>query len=130
MKILSKILCLFLIAQTAYAGKIIYPWRATSVITLKGETFEVWLDADDGQTVTSVELVSPLLTLPVEFTSQDGDWEYDNVSGNRYNTSLTVTVPETAPAERFDLVLKTSTGDLVSPAASRMATSITSLVPF
>jgi len=94
--------------------KIIYPWRATTAIVKSGENFEVWLNADQGQTVNSVQLKGPYNTVSCSHSILDGEWEYDSNSGNIYNTKVTVTVPAETPEDRYDLVLKTSTGDEVS----------------
>ncbi|MBM4104292.1 MAG: discoidin domain-containing protein [Planctomycetes bacterium] len=97
-----------------FGGKIVYPWRSTTAIVLPGGSFEVWFDADSGQTVNSVELQGPYNTVYPTKSITTGNWEYDQMSGNRYDTRITVTVPANAPADRYDLVLKTSSGDVFS----------------
>lgn len=100
--------------NSGWCGQIIYPWRASTAIVLAGESFEVWFDADDGQTIASVELKGPYNIVYTTMSVEIVDVEYDPLSQNRYNTRITVTVPENAPADRYDLVLKTSTGNVNS----------------
>ncbi len=94
--------------------KIIRPWRSTTEIVKPGESFQVWFNADAGQEVLSVRLEGPYSRITCTDSVSNGDWEFDPLSGNRYNTRITVTVPPEAPADRYDLVLETSTGDEVS----------------
>lgn len=109
-------ICLFIIGFycTGWCGKIVYPWRVTTAIVLPGESFEVWFDAEEGQTVNTVELKGPYNTVCTTKKVMAGNWEYDADSGNTYNTNITVTVPADTPADRYDIVLKTSTGDAIS----------------
>ncbi|MEX2370622.1 MAG: hypothetical protein WD578_06425, partial [Bacteroidales bacterium] len=81
---------------------------------LTGENFEVWFNADNGQTVHAVQLEGPYKSVNCVFSAISGDWEYDPLSGNRYNTKITVEVPVDAPADRYDLVLKTTSADVIS----------------
>ena len=108
------------LSTTGWGQKIVYPWRSTTAIVKAGETFEVWFDADNGQTVNSVELKGPYNTVSTTFSSVTGDWEYDPLSGNRYTTRLTVAVPVSAPADRYDLILKTTNGDVISSGAVKV----------
>ncbi len=75
-----------------------------------GETTEVWFDADSGQAVKSAELIGPYNTVTAFVRVERGTWVYDQWSGNTYDRKITVAVPANAPADRYDLVLKTSTG--------------------
>jgi hypothetical protein len=43
-----------------------------------------------------------------------GNWVYDPVSGNTYNQKIAIKVPETTPADRYDLILNTSSGQVSS----------------
>ncbi len=43
------IIFLIFFGGDCFAGKIVYPWRATTSIVKSGENFEVWLNADAGQ---------------------------------------------------------------------------------
>jgi hypothetical protein len=97
-----------------FCGKIVYPWRATTTIVKSGKSFEAWFDADNGQTVNSVELKGPYNSVVASFSVKRGDWKYDQWSGNTYDRKITVKVPVNAPADRYDLILKTSTGDETS----------------
>jgi hypothetical protein len=108
------------ISTSGWCSKIVYPWRSSTAIVKTGETFEVWFDADNGQMVNSVELQGPYNTVNSTFTAVTGDWEYDPLSKNRYNTRLTVTVPVSAPADRYDLILKTTNGDALSSGAVKV----------
>ena len=95
----SFLVCLFIISlcSTGFCGKIIYPWNATTAIVEAGECFAVWCDADEGQSVMSVESRGPYNTV---YTSIDtlvtGSWIYDEVSGNTYDTRIAVAVPSDA----------------------------------
>ncbi len=99
---------------TGICGKIVYPWRSATAVVKPGEAFEVWFDADSAQTVPSVELQGPYHAVSCTRSVTAGDWEYDPLSGNRYDTRITVTVPVGTPADRYDLVLHTSSGNEVS----------------
>lgn len=121
MKKITTLSILFLIisfSSIAFGGKIVYPWRSTTAIVKAGETFEVWYSADAGQTVNTIELQSPFIKVAASITnSLVQTWVYDQWSENTCNLKLTVTVPANAPADRYDLILKTSTGDETSLAA-------------
>ncbi len=95
---------------TAFCGKIIFPWRATTAIVKTGESFEVWFNANPGQTVNSVSLKGPYNTVVTQISIETGSWVYDVTSQNRYNTKIAVKVPKSAPADRYDIVLNTSSG--------------------
>lgn len=109
-RILSISILLILIGFSAIAGNIVYPWRSTTAIVKSGQTFEVWFNASTGQTINSIKLKGPYNTVNVTMSTVNGNWTYDPLSGNTYNRKITVTVPSTAPADRYDLVLNTSSG--------------------
>lgn len=113
-KILLFSLILAVFSVHSHSANIVYPWRSTTAIVLAGDSFEVWFNADDGQTVAAVQLTGPYHSVNCSFTITPGDWEYDSLSGNRYNTKIMVNVPADAPADRYDLVLKTTTDDVIS----------------
>lgn len=102
------------IPTASWSGNIVYPWRSTTAIVKSGDSFDVWFNADAGQTVNSVELRGSYNTIACTKSVVMGDWEYDPLSKNRYNTLITVTVPSEAPTDRYDLVLRTSSGDVTS----------------
>ncbi|MCU0857451.1 MAG: NBR1-Ig-like domain-containing protein [Pontiellaceae bacterium] len=109
------------LGNTGWCGRIIRPWRATTSIVKAGESFDVWFIADAGQTVTNVVLNGPYNTVnPTMAAPATGTWVYDPISTNTYNTRITVTVPSNAPADRYDLVLQTSAGDVTSDAAAKV----------
>lgn len=108
------------ITTASWAGQIIRPWRASSEIVKAGESFEVWFDADVGQSVDSVKLIGPHIDVTPGFSVETGAWVYDEWSGNQYNTKITVHVPSDAPADRYDLKLKTSQGDEISRAGVKI----------
>lgn len=116
--------CLFLffcISFQAVAGKIIYPWRATTAIVKAGETVEVWHSADANQTLNSVLLKGPYNEVQAGIVNiQTDTWVYDQWSGNTCNRKYTISVPANAPTDRYDLILKTSTGDEISLAAVKV----------
>lgn len=107
-------LLIFSPSTTAWCGNIVYPWRSTTAIVKSGETFEVWFNADADQSVNSIKLKGPYHTVSVTMSIVKGNWVYDPLSGNTYNQKITVTVPASAPADRYDLVLNTSAGDVTS----------------
>jgi hypothetical protein len=102
------------ILTNSWSQNIVYPWRATTAIVKGGQTFEVWFNAASSQTVSSIQLKSPYITVNTTMSTVNGDWTYDPLSGNKYNRKITVTVPLTAPADRYDLVLITSSGNVTS----------------
>ena len=122
--ILSFLLLLF--GNNLWAGEIVYPWRATTALVKAGDSFDVWFDADSGQTVNSVELRGPYHNVSAAKTVVTGSWVYDQTSGNKYNTRITVTVPADAPADRYDLVILTSTREVKSIAAVKVVKKIKS----
>jgi len=105
---------------TAFCGNIVYPWRATTAIVKSGESFEVWFNADAGQTVSSLLLKGPYHTVAAPIEIKAGSWVYDVTSKNSYNTKITVKVPKSAPADRYDIALNTSTGMVESPAGVKV----------
>jgi hypothetical protein len=115
---LSLLILIISVFSNTSAGKIIYPWRSTTAIVKAGETFEVWFNAGAGQTVNGVELQSQYLKAAPTIANQVSEtWVYDQWSGNTCNLKLTVHVPANTPADRYNLILKTSTGDETSLAA-------------
>jgi hypothetical protein len=68
----TKVLC----------GNIVYPWRSTTAIVKSGETFEVWFNADAGQSVNSVKLKGPFNEVNATMSIVKGNWIYDPLSGN------------------------------------------------
>jgi hypothetical protein len=103
-----------------WCTNIVYPWRATTAIVKSGESFEVWFNADNGETVNSVTLQGPYNTLTTKKTVETGRWVYDKISLNTYNTRITVTVPASAPADRYDIILNTSIGQFTSLAGVKV----------
>lgn len=101
-------------STSCWSQNIVYPWRATTAILKAGENFEVWFNAGSGQTVNSIELKGRYNAVNTTISTVNGDWTYDQMSGNKYNTKITVTVPANTPSNRYDLVLKTSLGDVTS----------------
>ena len=105
----------------SWGQKIIYPWRSTTAIVKAGETFEVWFNADAGQSLNEVSLRGPYNNANVSILDTKTDtWVYDQWSGNTCNRKYTISVPANTPADRYDLVLKTSTGDEISLAAVKV----------
>lgn len=105
----------------SWGQKIVYPWRSTTAIVKSGETFEVWFNADAGQTINEISLRGPFnaVSTTIEDTKTD-TWIYDNWSENTCNRRITVRVPTDTPMDRYDLILKTSTGDEISLAAVKV----------
>ena len=115
------ILVLFLIfTHFGWCGKIVYPWRATTAIVKAGESFDIWFNADAGQKVSKVLLQSPYYSGTTKHRVQKGTWEYDATSANTYNTKITVNVPRSTPANRYDIVLQTNTGEVISLAGVKV----------
>ncbi|NDP20545.1 MAG: T9SS type A sorting domain-containing protein [Paludibacter sp.] len=99
----------------SYSANIVYPWRATTAIVKTGDSFEIWFNADANQTVSSVQLKSQFLTLSgTNMNITNGTWTFDPVSGNKYNQKIAITIPAGTPADRYDLLLNTSTGQVTS----------------
>ena len=120
---IKSVVLLFLLISfniTAFCGNIVYPWRATTAIVKSGESFEVWFKADAGQTVLSVQLKGPYQVVATPVKIETGIWIYDVTSQNTYNTKITVKVPKSAPADRYDIVLNTSTGMVESQAGVKV----------
>lgn len=105
----------------SWGQKIVYPWRSTTAIVKAGETFEVWFNADAGQTINEISLRGPfnVVSTTIEDTKTD-TWIYDNWSENTCNRRITVRVPADSSMDRYDLILKTSTGDEISLAAVKV----------
>lgn len=101
-------------STSCWSQNIVYPWRATTAILKGGENFEVWFNADSGQTVNSVELKADYNSVSTTISSVNGNWIYDPMSSNTYNMKITVNVPSDTPANRYDLVLNTSSGPITS----------------
>lgn len=122
---LSRLMLLVMLTSvpyTAQSARIVRPWRSTTAIVKAGENFEVWFDADADQVISNMELMGPYNTVVPTFSIETGDWEYDQLSGNRFDTKIVVTVPVGTPADRYDLVLKTSAGDVRSPGGVKVVT--------
>lgn len=99
------------------AGRIIYPWNATTAIVKTGDSFDVWFNAKPSQVVNSIVLTGPYNTAPIpseSITTISGSWEYDPVSENTYNTKIEVRVAQDIPEDRYDLILNTSSGEIIS----------------
>jgi hypothetical protein len=102
--------------STVRGGQIVHPWRATTAMVKAGQTFEVWYQADPGQEVTAARLESPYKTLAADIThTHKTTWVYDKQSGATCNRKLTLAVPAGAPADRYALVLATTSGEEKSP---------------
>lgn len=121
-KIVLHILYLIAILFTTFCWcqTIVYPWRSAPAIVKNGESFEVWFNADQQQTVNSVSLQGPYNTVEATLTIQKGSWIYDSTSLNTYNTKITVKVPQNAPVDRYDIVVNTSTGPVTSLAGVKV----------
>jgi hypothetical protein len=117
---LFTVLFLISFTLTAFCGNIVYPWRATTAIVKRGESFEVWFNADPGQTVSSAILKGRYNTVSTPVTIRKSSWVYDVTSQNSYNTKISVQVPKSAPADRYDIVLNTSTGVVESQAGVKV----------
>ena len=107
--------------STGWGGQIVYPWRATTALVKAGQTFEVWFKADPDQEVSAAKLESQYKTVAAEIKSTSKtSWVYDKQSGNACNRKLTLEVPAAVPADRYALVLTTSSGDEKSPGAVKV----------
>ena len=112
--LVSILLYIIAITNLCWCGKIVYPWRATTAIVKAGESFEVWFNADEGEKIGSVILLGPYNTVSTKYKIDIGRWVYDLTSQNTFNTKITVKVPLTCPADRYDIVLSTSLGQETS----------------
>lgn len=120
MKKIALIFLLFNFASFGWCGNIVYPWRATTAIVKSGQTFEVWFNADAEQTVHAVTLQGLYSTVLTTKRIETGTWVYDGTSQNTYNTKITVKVPKTTPADRYDIILNTNTGQVSSLAGVKV----------
>ena len=123
MHLKEKIVLIILLAvcNECICGKVIYPWRATTAIVKADESFTIWFDSDEGQEIRSIVLCGPYNTITIpSFTKETGFWTYDTISGNTYDTRITVPVPLGTPADRYDLILDTSAGKEVSKRAVKV----------
>jgi hypothetical protein len=112
LSILSLSLCLSLIT---FSANIVYPWRATTAIVKAGQQFEIWLNADANQTVNTIKFKSEFIEITgTDMNITTGNWIFDPVSGNKYNQKISIKVPDNTPTDRYDLVLNTSAGDVLS----------------
>jgi hypothetical protein len=104
---LSLFLLFASVVSIAFSANIVYPWRATTAIVKSGQSFEIWFNADANQVVSSVQLKSNFITVTgTDMNITSGSWTFDPVSGNTYNQKISITVPASTPADRYDLVLK------------------------
>jgi len=87
------ILITFCCSASCWSQNIVYPWRATTAILKSGESFEVWFNAANGQSVSAVELKSDYNSVSTSISTIGGNWVYDSMSGNTFNTKITVNVP-------------------------------------
>ena len=114
-------LALLIVTTSSWCQKIVYPWRASTAIVKSGGSFEVWFKGNTGQTVNSVKLKGPYNTVNATITSTlNQTWTYDQWSKNTCNQKITVTVPTNIPADRYDLILNTSSGDEISSSAVKV----------
>lgn len=120
------IFSLILFSNALFGGKIVRPWRSTTEIVKAGESFEVWFNADIGQTLNSVELKGPYNSVTCTYSSSTGNWVYDQMSGNTFNTKISVDVPLGTPADRYSLILGTSSGDEISWSGVKVVTEFKS----
>ena len=123
-KIIPLLILLLTISfsTSGWSANIVYPWNATTAIVKVGNSFTIWFNADVNQNVTAVELRSPYLAAVATTmaTPKIGTWEYDITSKNTYNRQITVTVPANTPADRYDLIVLTSTGEVISKSAVKV----------
>ena len=123
MKSLKLCFCFILVfsLSRSFAGKILVPWRAKKEIVKQGTSFAIWYNKENGETINSVELVGPYNIVPLTIdNNKDGSWYFDQYTEASYNCSLSVTVPAGTPIELYDLHVKTSAGDFVSPSAVKV----------
>lgn len=115
------IILLLSITNSAWCGKIIYPWNATTAIVKTGENFETWFEADDEEIIESISINGPYNSVSLPKIKIDkGFWVYDEMSGETYNRKITITVPVGTPEDIYDLNLITSKGKHVSASAVKV----------
>ncbi len=123
MKISSTSIIFLVIIQfsiQSWSQNIVYPWRATAAIAKCGETFEIWFNASNGQTINAIQLQGPYNKVETTFSIQSGSWIYDVTSLNTYNTKIKVNIPKNTPADRYDIIINTTTGPETSLAAVKV----------
>ena len=95
------------ILSQAYAGNIIYPWRAASAIVKKGFGFKILFNNINSAVIDSVILEGPFNRVILRIDLVDtGRFEYDTYTHNATNNKIWVNVPESSPEEMYDLVVK------------------------
>jgi hypothetical protein len=114
-KVLPALLFFISFTSIAFSANIVYPWRATTAIIKSGDSFEIWFNADANQSVNSVQFKSEFLTITgTNQTITSGNWVYDPITGNSYNQKISINVPSNTPTDRYDLILNTSSGNIIS----------------
>ena len=95
------------IVSQAYAGNIIYPWRAATTIVKCGNGFEILYNNINSTIIDSVILEGPYNRVILRIDSVNtGRFEYDSYTHHSTNNRIWVNVPESSPEEMYDLVVK------------------------
>jgi len=103
------------IVTQAYAGNIIYPWRAASAIVENGSGFEILYDNINAAAIDSVILEGPYNRVTLRIDSVDiGRFEYDSYTHQSSNNRIWVNVPESTPEAMYDLIVKSGGETFVS----------------
>ena len=95
------------IVTQAYAGNIIYPWRAASAIVKKGHGFDILYHNINSAVIDSVILEGPYHRIILRIDSvSTGRFEYDSYTHQSTNNRIWVSVPESSPEDMYDLMVK------------------------
>lgn len=126
-KFLTISIILYSILLSSFSANIVYPWRATTAIVKSGDSFEIWFNADANQSVSAIQFKSEFLTIAgTDMTITNGSWTFDPVSGNKYNQKISIKVPVNTPADRYDLILNTNLGNVISHGGVKVVTEFKS----
>jgi len=95
------------IVSQAYAGNIIYPWRAASAIVKNGNCFEILYNNINSTIIDSVILEGPFNRVILRIDSVDtGRFEYDSYTHQSASNRIWAHVPESSPEDMYDLIVK------------------------
>lgn len=114
-KLIAVLVILLSIHLSCISANIVYPWRATTAIVKSGDSFEIWFNADANQLVSAIQFKSEFLTIAgTEMAITNGSWTFDPISGNKYNQKISIKIPVNTPEDRYDLILNTNLGNVIS----------------
>lgn len=100
--ILHFLLVAFSLSVTA--NNIVYPWRATTAVVERGNSFDILFDNIKFQEIDSIALIATHHQLLVEIDSVEiGMFEFDHYTKSAVNNRIWANIPEVTPEELYDL---------------------------